>query len=305
MHSKNNLNRTMMILFLLIVTAHEIGVAQSPVSFFPHRVGNLWQYRFYAGGALAWTERLDSMFIDTSGIEFVRFKRLYHDINPYTITWWYVIKDSSLVYTDAIPRPPQDSVTPLLYKLNARLGEVWVAEFSTFQILKVAKVAIIDTVSVFGHRAVRKEIWYGYPGLTDTSWWDTRTIASDFGLLYAYLEPMGPLGLAGAIIDSVWYGWIVNVPGPVEVPHEFSLRANFPNPFNPSTTIQFAVPHRARVELTVYDVLGRYVQSLVDRVFAAGIYSASWDASLHSSGVYFYRLKADGRTITKKMILQK
>jgi predicted esterase len=76
-------------------------------------------------------------------------------------------------------------------------------------------------------------------------------------------------------------------------PHEFSLDQNFPNPFNPSTTIGFGLPEASAVSLTVYDVLGREVASLVDAdALAAGYHRYDWNASGLSSGMYFYRLSA-------------
>lgn len=87
-----------------------------------------------------------------------------------------------------------------------------------------------------------------------------------------------------------------------------SLRQNYPNPFNPGTTIAFTLPERARVTLAIYDVSGRLVNTLVDDVVGRGRQQHAWngrDASGNpvSSGVYFYRLTAGGRTLTKKMVM--
>jgi hypothetical protein len=88
-----------------------------------------------------------------------------------------------------------------------------------------------------------------------------------------------------------------------EIPQELALYASYPNPFNPSTAIKFDIPVRRRVRLNVYDILGRTVAVLMDEVKEAGTYTVNWDASRASSGVYFYRLKSDGRSLTKKMVL--
>lgn len=89
------------------------------------------------------------------------------------------------------------------------------------------------------------------------------------------------------------------------VPVSFGLQQNYPNPFNPATVIQYAIPNAARVELSVYNVLGQKVSTLVDEEMAAGNYSVEWDASQYSSGVYFYRIVAGDYNATKKMMLVK
>lgn len=98
------------------------------------------------------------------------------------------------------------------------------------------------------------------------------------------------------------------------IPSEYVLYQNYPNPFNPSTTIKYSVPRNEKretknVKITVYDVLGNEVATLVDENQPAGIYEVKFDASSVSrrisSGVYFYQLKAGNFTETKKMLLMK
>ena len=95
------------------------------------------------------------------------------------------------------------------------------------------------------------------------------------------------------------------------LPTAFSLADNFPNPFNPATTIQYALPQAADVELTVYNVVGQPVRTLVAEHQSAGRYAVEWDAtndSGHSlaSGMYFYRLQAGEDFLEiKKMLLLK
>jgi hypothetical protein len=78
------------------------------------------------------------------------------------------------------------------------------------------------------------------------------------------------------------------------IPVQYALHQNFPNPFNPSTTIRFDLPAASRVSIVVYDVTGREVTSLVQGEYAAGSYSTTLDASQLASGVYFYRMMAFG-----------
>ncbi|GEM_PF-2208374 len=76
------------------------------------------------------------------------------------------------------------------------------------------------------------------------------------------------------------------------IPRDISLSQNFPNPFNPSTVIGYALPYPAVVKLVVFDLLGRQVAQLVAGEQPAGYHSVTWDASNVSSGVYYYRLEA-------------
>ncbi|HJY63906.1 MAG TPA: T9SS type A sorting domain-containing protein [Ignavibacteria bacterium] len=89
------------------------------------------------------------------------------------------------------------------------------------------------------------------------------------------------------------------------IPNVHSLSQNYPNPFNPTTNIKFAIPYAGLVKLVVYDILGREVTTLVNQVLNAGKYIADFDASSISSGLYFYTLKTDNFTETKKMLLIK
>jgi len=90
-----------------------------------------------------------------------------------------------------------------------------------------------------------------------------------------------------------------------EVPASFSLSQNYPNPFNPTTKINFALPKSGLVTLKVYDVLGKEVSTLVNEVKNAGTYSFEFNASSLTSGVYFYKLEANGFSDVKKMLLVK
>jgi len=86
--------------------------------------------------------------------------------------------------------------------------------------------------------------------------------------------------------------------------------SNYPNPFNPTTTIRFELEYRTNVRIDVFDVRGRLVDTLADRVFSAGDHEASWDGvdargARAASGVYFVRLTAQGRVLTRRMLLLK
>ena len=87
------------------------------------------------------------------------------------------------------------------------------------------------------------------------------------------------------------------------LPSHYFLGQNYPNPFNPSTTIEYALPTAGFVTLKIYDMLGEEVATLVEAEKPAGQYKAEWQAQTRPSGVYFYRLAANGFTETRRLIL--
>jgi tetratricopeptide (TPR) repeat protein len=89
------------------------------------------------------------------------------------------------------------------------------------------------------------------------------------------------------------------------IPKAYCLSQNFPNPFNPETTIRFQIPKPGLVTLKVYDILGREVTTLVNENMVEGTYSFTFNASRYSSGVYIYQLKVNDYVSSKKMVLLK
>ena len=91
------------------------------------------------------------------------------------------------------------------------------------------------------------------------------------------------------------------------VPTEFVLFQNYPNPFNPTTSIKFQIPEwvSGNVTLSIFDVLGRKIESLVNENLQKGIYEIEFDASNLTSGIYYYKLESGNYTNTRKMILLK
>jgi hypothetical protein len=85
----------------------------------------------------------------------------------------------------------------------------------------------------------------------------------------------------------------------------YQLNQNFPNPFNPATTIRYSISKTSNVSLKVFDMLGREVQTLVHTMQAPGLYTVLLNAQGLGSGVYFYRLSAGTFTDTKKLLLIK
>ena len=89
------------------------------------------------------------------------------------------------------------------------------------------------------------------------------------------------------------------------IPDEYALKGNYPNPFNPSTTISFELPETQNVKINIFDLRGSLVQTLVNGSMDAGRYSILWNAENQASGVYFYRMEAGSFQATQKMMYLK
>ncbi len=131
-----------------------------------------------------------------------------------------------------------------------------------------------------------------------------------------FYPPNGYWVLAGSGGSFSWGGpytfELVNPTGVAategDLPTSFGLGQNYPNPFNPTTEITFDVPHNSHVSLSVYNILGRKVATIVDEELSAGSYVRTWDGQSDggtavSSGIYFYKLRAEDFVQTLKMML--
>ena len=124
--------------------------------------------------------------------------------------------------------------------------------------------------------------------------WNDPTLANvgEYIISYSQLKPTG-------VNDNV-----------ANLPAVFALRQNYPNPFNPSTTIEYDLPKATKVQITIYNVLGARVKTLVDEQKPAGRYNVVWDAKNErgvavSTGIYFYQIKAGDFNTVKKLMLIK
>lgn len=111
--------------------------------------------------------------------------------------------------------------------------------------------------------------------------------------------------LMRAFLDTVSRSPVTDRPSGYHLPERVELQQNFPNPFNPSTTIRYVLPQARRVRLDVFNTVGQRLVTLAEGLQPAGSHAAVWDARGVSSGVYFYRLQMDRATFTQQMLLLK
>jgi exopolysaccharide biosynthesis protein len=164
----------------------------------------------------------------------------------------------------------------------------YLEQTTTFEPLKSAfsKFAALSPGTVFDYPARIKQIKIKLGSAHVSGQVYTGTIYLD-NLRVSY-----PTGTTGVENETV-------------LPLNFNLAQNYPNPFNPSTTIEFTTTESGFVELKIYDVLGREMDSLIKNNLSAGNHKVVWNASSFTSGVYFYELKVNSNKSVKKMLLLK
>ncbi|NWG28946.1 MAG: T9SS type A sorting domain-containing protein [Ignavibacteriaceae bacterium] len=156
--------------------------------------------------------------------------------------------------------------------------------------------------NVFGHHNVKADDNSFTSGAPAIAPWEFTHTFTAVGLHPYYCEPHGGPGGSGM-------AGVVVVQNPVSVSDDdlvadkFELMQNFPNPFNPSTSIKYAISNGQFVTLKVYDVLGNEVAILVNEEKEQGVYDITFNAAGLSSGMYLYKLQAGSFVETKKMIL--
>ncbi|MCW9096650.1 MAG: YCF48-related protein, partial [Ignavibacteriaceae bacterium] len=183
-------------------------------------------------------------------------------------------------------------------------GEDWVNQFaeigSVFQ-----SVHFIDTNTgwVVG--------WYGAILQTTNGGedWVFQTSGTTKGLRSVHFTDQNTgwaVGRFGALLKTTNGGvTFVEEEEINNIPTNYNLNQNFPNPFNPSTKIKFSIPKTSKVTIKIYDILGNEIETLVNEEKPTGTYEITWNAENSPSGVYFYQLRTGEFVETKKMILIK
>ncbi|MDG5767211.1 T9SS type A sorting domain-containing protein [Balneolales bacterium ANBcel1] len=195
---------------------------------------------------------------------------------------------------DYVPQPP-DLIQPHQHAANVDLSPhfLWSTSESSDQYqLRIyeginAERLVVDTTLA--------ETGLHYPGElqpNETYTWAVRGISPD-----------GEPGIWSS--SRMFFTRHVTSAGSEEAVTEYRLDANYPNPFNPSTLIGFAIPERGHVTLEVFDLTGRRVATLVDETREVGHHTVTFDASQLTSGVYLYRMQTDRFVTTRKLTLIK
>lgn len=188
------------------------------------------------------------------------------------------------------------------FKLNPELGANW---FQYWYNEVRLKNSVIDTfrTSVFGNSIKVYEI----DRRDSTGFFGSREYwTQEFGRIAGRYEQAEDI-LLGCVINGVLYGdtttTIIN--DYEKQPNEFVLYQNYPNPFNTTTKIPFKIPEGAKVNIKIFDILGKEIIELLDEFKTEGFYEMVFDASELKSGIYFYSIATNKYFLTKKLLVLK
>jgi len=279
--------------------------------FFPMHVGDLWQYVYYDHDEQDFVYPTEKIVKDTMALGhryFVRYRYWPHNNTTYeTLLGYYRVDSNGVLRVLDVDDRNWNGI-----KDEELLGD-------SLDVLPETSYLSFTSVYPDSH-IVRDTLWRVIGN--DTLF--TRKIfvisgeqfyTDKIGLTMIWPDQSGSVNLTGAIINGVTYGTLVGIENEQNgnQPAKFELLQNYPNPFNPTTTINYVIArslatkqsHELSVRLTVYDILGRKVATLVNERQAPGNYSVQFDASRLSSGIYFYRLTTPEFSKSRKMILLK
>jgi hypothetical protein len=291
----------------------------NPLSFFPYKLGDTWDYNTDIGPQ---RQIIYKDSIDNKGLHHLFFSDNGYQNPSSTYT---VDTANYIVYNVG------SGSNWLYYKLNADSGRSWIVDTLYLQNgnnFKIAKVDTIQQVMLFGSlRHEMKITYYNYQEdtvITQASVANhSETLVEGLGDYLEYYPDGGGAvkALQDCIIDgdSLYPSKAASIDNNNGRPASFKLYQNYPNPFNPTTRIKYTISTSPLsssykgekmkqswfVSLKVYDILGREVSTLVNKEQVPGTYEVNFNAGNLPSGVYLYRLTYGSFTETKKMILQK
>jgi len=260
---------------------------QDPHQLYPSAVGNKWR----------WHDNLTSSTYDT---EITRDSVLSNG----TRYLFFNHSDTARFFVDTSRQVFQivAGVPVIWYKLDAQPGDSFSTSVTGSQYL--VRVGSFSGTAFGIPVAGRTFSWYYGLGSQPFA---VQQLLYGIGVVALYAD-IGPVDqyVTGYTINGLSYGTLAAVePIPNQSPVSFWLEHPFPNPFNPSTTIQFSVPKESYVSLQVFDLLGRSVATLVDGVKSAGAHKVTFTGNNLTSGVYIIRLQAGHFFQTQKVTLAK
>lgn len=296
------LHKIITLFFALILFTDIFAQNLSHQNYFPVKTGNSWEYHvlFEIAGQMSEDQGFDIAAIKEqkvmpNGITYFKTSRLFFLNN---INWIREYSGRVYFYDE------KNSTDNLIFNFNDSVGDT--VKFNIqFSDGAFAYISDKGTKDILGDSTtiIKYHISYGV----------------DREYIVSFSDKFGPveilswgypgkttLLLTGCCLDNSAYGLPLSAGKENRTKTtEFSLGQNFPNPFNPSTVINYSLSEEGFVRLEVFDAIGRKVSSLVNEVKPAGKYSVTFNAADIPGGVYFYRLESGKAASTRKLILLK
>ncbi|MFQ6604319.1 MAG: T9SS type A sorting domain-containing protein [Fidelibacterota bacterium] len=271
------------------------------LSFFPLQIGNRWQYAGYSypAGQPSYFTGYESITVGEpvvldngksyysffgSDDFYLRIDTTALAVMQYNISPDDVCTDSEFVFLD------------LSQIIDS--SQAYFCNNESYAVITQTGLETMDFIP--GNRpTITYEWWHGVGY--------NYTLTEGIGLLSYGMEENGSWQgtLIAATINGVQYGEFVATEQATVLPKQYVLHPNYPNPFNPVTTIRYELPEQTAVKLAIYDILGQEVAVLVDEQQAPGIREVKFDARNLASDIYFYRLTAPTFTQTRKLVVLK
>jgi len=304
--------KTIRTTLLFIIATIKIVTAQvDTTDWFPMQTGNYWEY-------MAWTGEGPKYFSikvigDTLMPNNKEYKIFYKKYFETTSNWtWYFRRD-----TDKVFEYFQDSVACATreYKyidLMIPDSTIWpICRNSNGGSRGIASTFYDYTYYSFLQKPNEAKQFEDIEiTLTDTIWTPFLSpgpigLNKGLGVVWYFIFNDGSYSLQGAIINGIQMGPLVDVENvSVIIPNIFSLKS-YPNPFNSSTTLEINLPVTGLTELSIYNILGQKIATLIDEQKSSGNYNIQFNANHLSSGVYFALLKQNNLITKEKIILLK
>ena len=301
-------NKVYLLVVVLLLSVKLFAQVNPSLNYYPLHVGDVWQYKItytppdYKYQTFYMLKRVIADTILTNGKKYFLVEQppfIWEEIKNLERVFIRIDSTTGVVYKTDSSSAAEEKIDSLFCKQGDRINSV----YGTTICWGVSNEIVLGET--------RQVTTIGSPTTTNGN---DRTIRRAFGIgVYNQSNTMAIVAITGngyelvyAKINSVEYGQLVDVKGKTNfLPQEFSLSQNFPNPFNPTTRIQYLLPTTSIVSLKVYDLLGREIQTLINNETSPGKYEITFDGSKLASGVYFYRLQAGSFVAARKMIYLK
>jgi len=292
----------------------ETSHSQSTYEFNPLHVGDVWQYRFEdtPGQSKYYSIRIVKDSIINGKQYFKKVDWRYEARPPLSIvkfiSWERNDSISGASYMLDFEDIDEDGDTTEEFLLDS----LQIPNISVYESYKYSFKGVSDALFIGKKNAMIKYTYwsevYGDTVLVKLveylELFIEEQIADKFGIVSMRQESPDRF-LTGAIINGKKYGTIVSVDEDLsELPQNYKLFPNYPNPFNNSTKITYQIPSLTKVELIITDILGRTIKTLVDEEKAAGVYNVNFTAENLSSGVYFCTLVTNNIQTIKMIFLK-